>query len=135
VSHKGPVVVALAAATAGAVGVDLERVEPRDDLIHEKVLTTAERELLPSDVEARRRSIVMHFSLKEAVYKALEPVEQADLEFEDIETVLADPVPSVWGSVEVQLLTRASRVRAAVLFDGDWLISAAMREPVYASTQ
>jgi phosphopantetheine--protein transferase-like protein len=129
ISHKGPLVVALASPIAvGAVGIDVERIDKDDDRLQGKVLTAAERERLPTDDVARRRSIVMSFSLKEAVWKALQPEDQEDLDFEDIETVLDHATPQVWQPVEVRLVTRAALLRGAIIFDEDWLIAAAIRE-------
>jgi 4'-phosphopantetheinyl transferase EntD len=129
ISHKGPFIVALAAATSGGVGVDLERVESRDIGLQRKVLTSAERERLLQDDQDATQSVVMHFSVKEAVYKALDPTDQQDLEFDDIETILPTATPRLWLPVDVRLPGRPLLVRAALLFDGDWIIATAMREP------
>ncbi len=127
-SHSPPLVVALATAT-GAVGVDVERIEAADARLGRKVLTETERERLPSGEEARRRAVVMHFSIKEAVYKALEPGQQAHIDFEDIETVIAEPRLHIWTQVDVRILSPSHHIRGAIISEGDWVVAAAIREP------
>lgn len=129
ISHKGPFIVALSAATSGGVGVDLERVESRDTGLQRKVLTSAERERLPHNDEDAAQAVVVHFSVKEAVYKALDPTDQQHLEFDDIETTFPTVTPRLWLPVDVRLPGRPLLVRAALLCDGEWIIATAMREP------
>ena len=125
-SHKGPLVVALAASRA--VGVDLERIDVVDDRLQDRVLTDAERARLPSGGSARTRAIVAHFSIKEAVYKSLTELDQDGLEFDAIDTALGPARPDgEWSAVDVHFSTRACAVQAAIMFDGRWLVSAARR--------
>jgi 4'-phosphopantetheinyl transferase EntD len=126
ISHKGPLVLALASSAPGAVGVDVECVEHRDGWLHRKVFSEAERKCL-GEAEPMKASVML-FSVKEAVFKALEAQEQKDLEFEDIETVLPALVPRNWLPVGVKLAGRTSCLKAAVIFDGDWMIAVAKRE-------
>ena len=88
VTHKDTVAAALVTTDlAGAgglptglietVGVDLELDERRDrkrvDRLAAQVLTAREQALLPDDDDARGRACLIRFSLKEALYKALDP--------------------------------------------------------------
>lgn len=75
VSHKRALAVALAAPDAGwTIGVDLEVPGPRRIDISARVLTAAERALLPAaDAAARDRAVILAFALKEAIYKAIDP--------------------------------------------------------------
>ncbi|WP_437334273.1 4'-phosphopantetheinyl transferase family protein [Sorangium sp. So ce394] len=130
VSHKGAVAVALAAQVRGGLGVDVECISERDASLERKVLTAAERARLRerTDISAAQY-VTAHFSLKEAIYKALEPKEQMDLEFDDIDIQLVTLTQQVWLSPAVKLLTRQSVVRTGILLDGDWVLAAALREP------
>lgn len=75
VSHKNALAVALVARGSGAcLGIDLESTEPRGAGIERKVLTPeedAEREGLAE--ERRWRDTIIRFSIKEAIYKAIDP--------------------------------------------------------------
>ncbi|WP_437486748.1 4'-phosphopantetheinyl transferase superfamily protein [Sorangium sp. So ce1014] len=130
VSHKDAVVVALAAQLTGGLGVDVECISERDASLERKVLTEAERSRLRecTDIPVAQY-VTAHFSIKEAIYKALETKDQVDLEFDDIDVELATVTQQVWLMPAVKLLTRHSVVRTAILLDGDWVLAAALREP------
>lgn len=89
VSHKDEVAAALAALAGEArVGVDVEplaaRAHAKDIAGH--VLTQAERaELVDLDEDARRREVLVRFSLKEALYKALDPFVRRYVGFLEVE--------------------------------------------------
>lgn len=87
VSHKDEIAVALAAAGGEAhVGVDVELVRDARDDISRHVLTAAEREeLAVLDDTARRRALLLRFSLKEALYKALDPWVERYVGFLEVE--------------------------------------------------
>ncbi len=89
VSHKDEVAAALALrAGDDRIGVDVEplaaRAQVRDISSH--VLTEAERaELAPLDDDTRRRELLLRFSLKEALYKALDPFVRRYVGFLEVE--------------------------------------------------
>ena len=92
ISHKGLHAVGLAARDEGFhVGVDLELPRPRRTDISSVVLTPGERHhlerLAPED---RARSVLLHFSLKEALYKALSPRVQRYVDFQEVSV---EPLP------------------------------------------
>lgn len=93
VSHKKRLAVALAARDEGArLGVDVEEAaRPRVD-VSPRVLTDAERAAvgaLPD--EARWRAVIARFSLKESIYKALDPFVKRYVGFKEAEIDLDDP--------------------------------------------
>ena len=75
ISHKGNLVVALAArADHGTLGVDLEDPSGPSRDVAQKVLCETENAWVDQLPEERRwPATLMHFSLKEAIYKALFP--------------------------------------------------------------
>lgn len=77
ISHKEDVAVALLAAAeanGARVGVDVEREAPRKVDVSRKVLREEELVELAAMPEADRgREVLLRFSLKEAVYKAIDP--------------------------------------------------------------
>ena len=76
VSHKRTIAVALCAreeAPRATVGIDVEDVRPLRTDIASKVLTTDELAALPADGPARDAAVLLAFSAKEAIYKALDP--------------------------------------------------------------
>ncbi len=103
VSHKdqvgrdgGVVVVAAALVTrdvdTATVGVDVEfdegQVRARVDKLAEQTLVPAELAQLPDDNDdARRRAVLTRFSLKEALYKALDPHVRRYIGFKEVSVV------------------------------------------------
>lgn len=90
VSHKDDIAVALAVssdAVDGAhVGVDVEVRSASTTDISRMVLTEAERAALVGLVdEDRARAVLLRFSLKEALYKALDPYVQRYVGFLEVE--------------------------------------------------
>ena len=77
VSHKNDLAVALvaraAAAPAVTVGIDVEAVRALKRDIARHVLTADERAALPPEGPARDAEVLLLFSAKEAIYKALDP--------------------------------------------------------------
>jgi len=130
ISHKGPLAVALAATTRGGVGIDVECVGLGDTMLESKVLTASERMRLDGrEPFAAAVFVVAHFALKESIYKALTPADQAELEFDDIELTLPALMERTWLEVAARLVRRPSTiVRAALLVDDEWMIAAAERD-------
>ncbi|MBP9088709.1 MAG: 4'-phosphopantetheinyl transferase superfamily protein [Kofleriaceae bacterium] len=132
ISHKDAQAIALAAhhtdatSAMGRVGVDLERaVAPRRDVSH-RILTEPEIAQLQgmSDVQ-RGRAVTLRFSIKEAMYKALDPMVQRYIGFREVSLQ--------WhgDTVEVQPLILDGQRYAVdvwwIEFDGFWISTARAR--------
>ena len=90
ITHKDDVAGALVdVGGAGVVGVDLEVDDGRDraavDKLARQVLTPREIAALPDDTAARRRALFCAFSLKEALYKAVDPFVRRYVGFLEVE--------------------------------------------------
>jgi enterobactin synthetase component D / holo-[acyl-carrier protein] synthase len=84
VSHKRTIAVALVARAATAtVGIDVEEIRPLRGDIASRVLTPDEIAHLPADGPARDAAVLLRFSAKEAIYKALDPWVQRFVGFEE----------------------------------------------------
>ena len=90
ISHKRSLVVALAArAENGDIGVDLEDLSPARPDVASAVLTGAEQLEVGALPEDRRwTAILLRFSLKEAIYKAVAPRVQRMIGFEEADVAL-----------------------------------------------
>jgi 4'-phosphopantetheinyl transferase EntD len=86
VSHKEGLAAALAALeTSAQVGVDLEFDVPRTQDIARRVLTADELEEVASWAPADRdREVLLRFSAKEAIYKALDPFVRRYVGFQEV---------------------------------------------------
>lgn len=117
ISHKDEVAVALAAVgTSACVGVDVEILSASRSDISRHVLTERERaELSSLDEGMRRRELLVRFSLKEALYKALDPYVQRYVGFLEVEVNPLDD-----GSAAFTL--RLEKGEGAFDADGAWLI-------------
>ena len=76
VSHKRTIAVALCARDSEpgvTIGIDVEDVRPLRVDVASRVLTPEERAVLPADGPARDAAVLLRFSAKEAIYKALDP--------------------------------------------------------------
>ena len=87
ITHKETLAAALVAFEARArVGVDVELDAPRSLDIAPRILTPAELEAIADlDPEARAREVLLRFSAKEAVYKALDPFLRRYIGFLEVE--------------------------------------------------
>lgn len=126
-THKGRLVVGLAARDQGRrVGVDLEHVDSTDGQLAERILTTRERTLVEGLAHVdRTRAVAIHFSLKEAAFKALEPKDQEGIEHSEIEVFGWSPVwGSTWQGVKVCVARRSGdlHLAAQVLHAGPWVL-------------
>ncbi len=92
VSHKHALAVALVApAGAGHLGVDLElAVPPRGD-IGRRVLTAREQ----AELTDGGRGVTLRFSIKEAIYKAIDPYVRRYVGFTEVELTLAGDAVTV----------------------------------------
>jgi enterobactin synthetase component D len=107
VSHKDTIAVALIAsavddnAAPWAIGIDVEVDIPRTIDVSRHVLVDAERARLahlPDD--ERLRVVTLYFSIKEAIYKAIDPFVQRYVGFHEVEL---DLVPVANGDIRVHL--------------------------------
>ena len=86
VSHKRTIAVALAArasAPRATVGIDVEELRLLRADIARRVLTADELADLPAPGPAREAAVLLHFSAKEAIYKALDPWVQRFVAFDE----------------------------------------------------
>ena len=92
VSHKGSCAAALVApAGQGHIGVDLEEARsPRQDIAR-RILTPREQAALPD----RGSAVLLRFSIKEAIYKALDPFVGRLVAFTEVELDFAGDAVSV----------------------------------------
>jgi 4'-phosphopantetheinyl transferase EntD len=105
VSHKRTIAVALVARAAtppAAIGIDVEEIRPLHVDIARRVLTPDELAGLPPEGPARDAAVLLRFSAKEAIYKALDPWVQRFVAFEE---AIVAPTPD--GALTARLaLTR-----------------------------
>jgi enterobactin synthetase component D len=135
VTHKSTLAMAAVAPRQGTlqhVGLDLEQRPTEADLqrpsVARKILTAREFATLEQFAEAsleQRELVLVHFALKEAVYKAIDPFVERYVRFTEVELELSDP-----GDVQVTLhlpepAVSAIRVEAHWHTDGDWIVAAA----------
>lgn len=97
ISHKEDVAVGLVVADDDAqhVGIDVEDLAPLKIDIAPKILTKDELESLEGAVRggARRDALVRTaFSMKEAIYKAIDPVLRRYVGFREVEVLLGAPL-------------------------------------------
>jgi enterobactin synthetase component D len=86
ITHKERLAAAIVAFEPSArVGVDLEMDVPRTHDIAARVLRDAERdELAGLDAVARAREVLLRFSAKEAIYKAIDPYVRRYVDFKEM---------------------------------------------------
>jgi len=116
IAHKaGPDrVVAVAIAAPHLIGIDVERALPPRQPIESRILTPGELARLGAD----RREVALVFAIKEAIYKAIDPVVRRYVGFTE---------------VEVDLASRT--VTSALPFDFDiWWTQLAEPEPLWLAT-
>lgn len=102
VSHKGTRAVALIAPAGDArVGVDLELARPPRQDIARWILTPREQDAL-SD---RGRGATLRFSIKEAIYKAVDPFVRRYVAFTEVELDVVDGVAHVTSKLPFEIET------------------------------
>lgn len=135
ISHKGARALALltrVSAGTSAIGVDVEErpaadAPPGPDLAP-RILTAAEQERLAVQAptpRARREATLVCFALKEAIYKAIDPVVRRYVRFTEVEVALGAP-----GPVAVRLLLPEPSLHGAVVsawwnVEGPWITAMA----------
>lgn len=100
VTHKRTLALAMVARNHGwSLGIDLEDYGPERTSIAPRVLTASELAIVESLPEDRRwTAILLRFSIKEAIYKALDPWVQRYVGFHE-----AEVVPDTDGGAQVRL--------------------------------
>ena len=121
ISHKAERAAALVApAGQGFVGIDIELAAPARLAIEKRILTPREQ------TRVSGRDVTLYFSIKEAIYKAIDPIVRRYVGFTEVELdVRAD------GSVDVTVIDVA-RLPVAIEaawreHDGHWLATARAR--------
>jgi enterobactin synthetase component D len=119
ISHKGDRAAALIApAGDGFVGLDIELAAPPRQPIEKRILTARELERIRDG-----RDVTLHFAIKEAIYKAIDPMVRRYVGFTEVELEIARD-----GSCSVQVID-AARLPVVVEAwwqerDGLWLATA-----------
>jgi enterobactin synthetase component D len=104
ISHKGERAAALIApADHGFVGLDIELAAPPRQPIEKRILTAREQQRIRDG-----RDVTLHFAIKEAIYKAIDPMVRRYVGFTEVELDIARD-----GSCAVQVLD-ASRLPVVV---------------------
>jgi len=81
ISHKGERAAALVApAGDGYVGLDIEHAAPARMPIEKRILTANEQERVRDG-----RDVTLHFAIKEAIYKAIDPIVRRYVGFTEVE--------------------------------------------------
>ena len=83
------------------MGVDLERAAPSRQDIARWILTAREQETL----EDRGRGATLRFSIKEAIYKAIDPFVRRYVAFTEVELVVTDGVAHVTSELPLAIET------------------------------
>lgn len=119
ISHKGSRATALVAPSgAGFIGIDIEVAAAPRMPIEKRILTAAEQRRISDP-----REVTLYFSIKEAIYKAIDPIVRRYVGFTEVELVIATD-----GGCEVTLVD-PSRLPVTVEArwqerDGLWLATA-----------
>jgi len=91
ISHKGARAAALVAPAGEArVGIDLERAAPSRQDIARWILTVREQGALDAHTLGRGLGATLRFSIKEAIYKAVDPFVRRYVAFTEVELDVAD---------------------------------------------
>jgi 4'-phosphopantetheinyl transferase EntD len=122
ISHKAERAAALVAPVGqGFVGVDIELAAPSRLAIERRILTPREQTLVSG------REVTLFFSIKEAIYKAIDPIVRRYVGFTEVELDVRSD-----GSVKVTVLD-AARLPVEIEaswreHDGHWLATARGRQ-------
>ena len=128
ISHKSLIAVAIVAREPGArIGIDIEALEPPREGIERKVLTPEEMSkwrLLPQ--ERRCNDTILRFSIKEAIYKAIDPFLRRIVDYQEVSVF-----PRKDGGVRVSArLERHLEIEASWQFlEGYVITTSRAREP------
>ncbi|MFT3775660.1 MAG: 4'-phosphopantetheinyl transferase superfamily protein [Minicystis sp.] len=111
VSHKRNVAIAVAAPDTGAgLGADIEELLPSKHDISRRILTPAELEALDAlPPEERFRRVLVVFSIKESIYKAVDPFVRRYVGFKEAEVDPGPRAPGLHAAVARLSLERGDR--------------------------
>jgi len=120
ISHKGSRAAALVAPADGAfIGIDLEMATPPRMPIERRILTERER----GTVQPGTREVTRHFAIKEAIYKAIDPIVRRYVGFTEVELVVHPD-----GRCDVQIVDEPALPVAVEAWwherDGFWIATA-----------
>jgi 4'-phosphopantetheinyl transferase EntD len=128
ISHKrGSAIAIVASADRGWVGVDLEQAAPPKIDIARRILTNREQQALPADDGipgsarnsfARGRAVTLRFAIKEAIYKAVDPIVERYVGFTEVELDVGD------GSCTVRSELPAAIEASWREYAGHWIATA-----------
>jgi 4'-phosphopantetheinyl transferase EntD len=117
VSHKGPRAAALVAPADGTrIGIDLERAQPSSQDIARRILTA--RELATLADADRALGATLRFSIKEAIYKAVDPFVRRYVGFTEVELDVVEGLAHVTSELPLHIETTWREL------DGYWLATA-----------
>ena len=125
ISHKRTLAVAMVSdAAAGTLGVDIEERRPRVRDIARRVLTPEEMSRVESLAgDQRAVAVLLRFSLKEAVYKAIDPYFRRFIGFREVAVF---PDDSGEAAVELRVTSeRDLRIEARWAIHGDYFLTSA----------
>jgi enterobactin synthetase component D len=123
ISHKGERAAAIVApAKAGHIGIDLERATAPKQDIGRRILTETERRLVAGD----GRAVTLHFAIKEAIYKAIDPIVRRYVGFTEVSLVIRKD-----GTCDVEIVDPTKLTVTIEAWwterDGHWLATARAR--------
>lgn len=109
------------------VGIDIEKATARQKRIERRILTPNEQENL-GHIEgiSRDEEVLLRFSLKESVYKAMHPLINHYVSFQEAEiTPNADGTASVWLNLKSGLHENFGEIKAhwRTVLDGEYFLS------------
>jgi 4'-phosphopantetheinyl transferase len=110
--------VCLVAADAGAVGCDVEIIEPRSDAFVRDYLTEPERRMVAAAGQGRDKTANLIWSAKESALKVLETGLRRDTRSVEVTLAELDPPRRTWSPLEV-------RTAEGAVFPGWWRQSGA----------
>jgi 4'-phosphopantetheinyl transferase EntD len=129
ISHKDTLAVGLVASAPPGrrafVGIDLEGVAPRRYDIAERILTPPELALVAALPAADRQSrTLLHFAIKEAIYKAVDPILQRFVSWSEV-SLDVQSITKTCGSARVQAAFPGVVIAAQFQrLEGHWLATA-----------
>jgi len=115
-SHKKHIAVAIAAPDAEAwkIGVDVEELDVDRSRIAKRILTPDELVRIDGLPDGERwPAVLAHFSVKEAIYKAVDPFVRRYVAFSEAELAV---VPGLAGGVPARLLVREGEFEVEATF-------------------
>lgn len=131
ISHKRTRAIAIAATSSGEkLGLDLEHRPTSRDLarpsLARRILTEHERTKIASaEPLAHREATLLHFALKEAVYKSIDPYVERYVRFTEVELDIHDDGTASVRLFLPELSDNSVNVSAAWRLDDEWIVAMA----------